>query len=163
MEKAVEKINKALTVISMSLLSIMLLIVIVNVILRYIFKSAIFWSVEISDYIMIWAVLIASVALLCREDHLAITALQDYLKGIPNIILKIINYLVCAVFGVALTYSSLLLVSVTSNQTVSSVRWLPMSYVYIIIPVAGLLIVLVCILKVIVAVKQQFCCIERRE
>lgn len=157
MEKIIQQLEKTLTTISALLMTIMFVIVISNVILRYVFISAINWAVEISDYTMIWSVLIASVALLCSDDHLSINALEEHLKGIPRMAVKLIIYMSCATFGAAFLYSSMLLVSVTSNQTASTVRWLPMSYVYIVLPVTGALIVLVCVLKAIITVRQQFC------
>ena len=157
MEKIIQQLEKTLTTISALLMTIMFVIVISNVILRYVFISAINWAVEISDYTMIWSVLIASVALLCSDDHLSINALEEHLKGIHKMAVKLIIYISCATFGAAFLYSSMLLVSVTSNQTASTVRWLPMSYVYIVLPVTGALIVLVCVLKAIITVRQQFC------
>lgn len=157
MEKIIQQLEKTLTTISALLMTIMFVIVISNVILRYVFISAINWAVEISDYTMIWSVLIASVALLCSDDHLSINALEEHLKGISKMAVKLIIYISCATFGAAFLYSSMLLVSVTSNQTASTVRWLPMSYVYIVLPVTGALIVSVCVLKAIITVRQQFC------
>lgn len=157
MGKIIQQLEKTLTTISALLMTIMFVIVISNVILRYVFISAINWAVEISDYTMIWSVLIASVALLCSDDHLSINALEEHLKGISKMAVKLIIYISCATFGAAFLYSSMLLVSVTSNQTASTVRWLPMSYVYIVLPVTGALIVSVCVLKAIITVRQQFC------
>ncbi len=157
MERLVQKLERTCTTVSAVLMTIMLVIVISNVVLRYVFTSGINWAVEISDYTMIWSVLIASVSLLCTDDHLSISVLEEHLTGIPKTMVKLIIYISCAAFGATFFYSSLQLVSVAGNQTASTVRWLPMSYVYIVLPAAGLLIVVVCLLKAIITVRQQFC------
>ena len=157
MERLIQKLERTCTTVSAVLMTIMLVIIISNVVLRYVFTSGINWAVEISDYTMIWSVLIASVALLCTDDHLSISVLEEHLTGIPKTMVKLIIYISCAVFGAAFVYSSLQLVFVAGNQTASTVRWLPMSYVYIVLPSAGLLSVVVCLLKAIVTIRQQFC------
>lgn len=155
MKTLIKLIGKISLIISASLMSMMLILVILNVIGRYFLQSSIIWSVEISDYTMIWSVFFASVSLLCFDEHLSITALADALPGIPQKLLKSVIYLLSLIFGVFLFYSSSQFVAQTGNQFSTTIRWLPMSYVYVVIPVASALIVLVSLLKLIITFKEM--------
>lgn len=149
MEKLIKGISKVLLYIAAILVFFMIAIITINVILRYFFHKSIYWSVEISDYTMIWSVFLASASLLCNDDHLKINALESALKGNAKKALKIVGYAIIAIFGIWLTSSAVKFVASTGNQTVSTVRWLPMNFIYIVIPVSGVMFTLICILKII--------------
>lgn len=149
MEKLIKGISKVLLYIAAILVFFMIAIITINVILRYFFHKSIYWSVEISDYTMIWSVFLASASLLCNDEHLKINALESALKGNAKKALKIVGYAIIAIFGIWLTSSAVKFVASTGNQTVSTVRWLPMNFIYIVIPVSGIMFTLICILKII--------------
>lgn len=149
MEKLIKIIGKVFLYIASLLIFIMITVVVVNVVLRYFFKSSIYWSVEVSDYTMIWSVFSASIALLCNDEHLGINALEAALKGTAKKVIKIVNYVIIGIFGLLLTYSATNFVLSTGNQTVSTLRWLPMNYIYLVIPFSGIMFTLICILKII--------------
>ena len=149
MEKLINGIGKVLLYIAAGLVCIMITVIITNVILRYFFHSSIYWSVEVSDYAMIWAVFLASASLLCNDEHLRINALESALKGNAKRAVKIIGYLIIAIFGILLTYSAVKFIASTGNQTVSTLRWMPMNFIYLVIPVSGVLSTVICVLKII--------------
>lgn len=155
MEKLIKKLGKALMYMASILIFIMIAVITANVVLRYFFHKSIYWSVEVSDYTMIWSVFLASASLLCSDEHLGINALETALKGTAKKVVKIINYAIIGTFGILLTYSAAKFVASTGNQTVSTLRWLPMNYIYIIIPISGFLFTLICILKIIVTLTKK--------
>lgn len=155
MEKLIKGLGKVLLYIASILVFIMIAIITLNVILRYFFHKSIYWSVEVSDYTMIWSVFLASASLLCNDEHLRIDALESTLKGTAKKAIKIINYAIIGTLGILLTYSAVKFVASTGNQTVSTIRWMPMNFIYIVIPISGVLFTLICILKIIVTLTKK--------
>lgn len=155
MERLIKGLSKVLLYIASIFVSIMIAVIIINVILRYFFHSSIYWSVEVSDYTMIWAVFLASASLLCSDEHLKIDALETRLKGTSKKVLKVIDYAIIGVFGILLSYSAIKFVASTGNQTVSTLRWMPMNFIYLVIPASGILFTLICVLKIINTLTKQ--------
>lgn len=149
MKKLINGLSKALLYIAAIFVFFMMAVIIINVILRYFFKGSIYWSVEVSDYTMIWAVFLAAGSLLCSDDHLRINALESALNGTAKKAVQVFGYIVIGVFGILLTYSAVNFIASTGNQTVSTVRWLPMNFIYGIIPISGAMFTITCILKII--------------
>lgn len=67
-----------------SILTIMLVLVFANVVLRYGFASGIRASVELSRLGLVWVVLLGAVVVLKRNEHLAVTEFSE--KLLPKLV-----------------------------------------------------------------------------
>jgi TRAP-type C4-dicarboxylate transport system permease small subunit len=128
----VMKVSDACAVL---LLSGITLAVTVNYTSRNLFHTGLYWSSEFSTYSMVWCILIVCCRLSWKNEHISITLLPDSLKGAAKKFNLLLIQAVCLVFTLVYAYSSLLLFLSASNQLSSTMRWLPMRAVYIVIPV----------------------------
>jgi len=115
--------------------------IILQVILRYFFHSANAWSEELARYVLFYVTMFSAVIALRKGSHLQV----DFLKSLlPTKITTILN-IACMGAGIGfllfLTKYSIILCSMTSNSISAGLK-IPMSYIYISIPVASILMIL---------------------
>ncbi|MGI5172358.1 TRAP transporter small permease [Treponema sp. OMZ 840] len=127
------------------LLTVMVLLVFTNVVLRYVFNSGIYWSEEASLIIVIWFTFIAF-ALGVKEDlHISINILP---KKIPSKIISVVGFLKYAVeifcggilfvYGIKLTRAG--------ASSVLPATGLSNAVSYLIVPVSAVFVVLFALL-----------------
>jgi len=136
-----------LTRITAILIAAMALIVIANVFSRYVLNFSLKWSAELARYCMVWAAFLGAVVLVHSGEHLAVDLLERGLSGISQKILKVIIILGSIIFFIIQTVYGIVLVHLTRGQVASSLRALPMNAVYAIIPISGLLMIFVSVVK----------------
>jgi C4-dicarboxylate transporter DctQ subunit len=115
----------------------------VNVVLRYFFRSGLHWSDEFIRYFMIWISFIG-ISLGVREDKLmAVDLILNYSSPGQQRVIKFINNILGAVFGVLLCYYGIQSVGTMSGSAqVSPALEMPMYIFYIAIPLSGALMTL---------------------
>jgi TRAP-type transport system small permease protein len=141
-ENLVEKANRCILGVSVFFLGATVVIVILNVVSRYLFHLSLTWSAEIARYAMIWSALLAAAVLVNRREHLAVDLVSRGLGVRARRGLELFVGLVSLTFYVLLGISGGWLVQRTSGQVVSSVDVLPMGLVYAVVPVSALLMFL---------------------
>ena len=142
MEKFIIILNNVFRIIIAGLIGIFTLIITANVISRYVFSHSLTWSAEAVSYLMVWAALLGVVILVNRGENLAVNAFVGSIKGKGSYILRLFISLTSLFFFIILTFYGALLVLQTKGQVVSSMRFLPMSLIYLIIPLSGSLMIL---------------------
>ena len=103
---------------------------------------------EFLRYVLIWASMIGSAYCFYRDEHLALDLVKDRVKGAAAVVLNLvieaaILFFVCYVF----IYGGFKLA--TNALNVSSVRHLPYTFLYSVLPISGVFIVLARVLKYI--------------
>ena len=127
--------------LAMVLLVAMVVLVFLNVVLRYGFSSGIFWSEEISLVIVIWFTFIAMALGVKESLHINVDILP---KKLPKVFFKsldcIRDLLVILIGGIMIYYGWKL----TLNGAKSSLPAtnIPNSINYVVLPIAGVFIVL---------------------
>lgn len=85
-------------IISGTFLIIATVIVIINIFLRYVMKTGIYWSEEVVTGLFVWAVFIGSAAGFKRHKHIGVdflvSKLPDGIRKVVNIIVDIILILI---------------------------------------------------------------------
>ncbi|OGP95838.1 MAG: hypothetical protein A2157_03860 [Deltaproteobacteria bacterium RBG_16_47_11] len=121
-------------------LAFQLIIISVNVIMRYFFSSGISWMEEISTNVLMTAFTFLSMAIGVKLDsHINVDLIPRRApQWITTVLLKL-KYLVLSVFGFVLLYYGLLLIMGIKGR-IASIPILPASLQFIMIPLAGLLI-----------------------
>jgi TRAP-type C4-dicarboxylate transport system permease small subunit len=108
------------------------------VVWRYVFSASIFWSEELSRYLMVWATMLASSVCLRRGAHMAVRFIHDLLPRGPRKLSSLVVYTaILAFLGVVFGYG-IILVSRTWTQ-ISPTLSLPMGLVYACVPLGALL------------------------
>jgi TRAP-type C4-dicarboxylate transport system permease small subunit len=121
-------------------LAFQLVIISTNVIMRYFFASGISWMEEISSNVLMTAFTFLSMAIGVKLDsHINVNLFP---KGTPQwvttVLLKL-KHLVLTVIGFVLCYYGILLI-MGIKGSIASIPRLPASLQFIMIPLAGLLI-----------------------
>lgn len=138
MQKIDKILVKALYYLCALLMLIMVSAVTAQVVSRYVFGNPYTWTEELGRYTFVWVTFLGMAVAVESKSHIALDLLETSLKGLSKKALQTINNLLVATFSAFLTYSGVQLVKLGMRQTSPSLG-LPMQYVYVIIPVSGVI------------------------
>ena len=125
-----KRILRLETWLSMSLLVAMFMLVILQVVSRYVFQSPLPWTEELARYVMIWMIFIASAHLASTGGHIVITVIDSVLPRAWVKWVAVLSYLIVAVACFFLIPSGWKFVS-RMFRAASPAMSLPMGWVYL--------------------------------
>lgn len=146
--KLIDRINRLFELIGMIFIVAMILIISSQVFTRYFFGVTPRWSEEVALMLMVWFAFIGISIGVKRESHLSIEYFVSLLSEKNQEIVKKIGHVFILLSGLFLLYFGGLLVKHTSTSTLPATQ-LPSSYLYIMVPIAGFLIFLYSIPKIL--------------
>jgi TRAP-type C4-dicarboxylate transport system permease small subunit len=137
------------------LMGIMVILVVYQVITRYIFSSPPPWTEELARYFMVWSTLIISAVLVFEKDHIN----MDYFVGLlPKKLQKPVNLasnLILTIFMGTLFFSGIELIQSSISVTQKSPgAGIPMYYIYTVIPFAAVLMFIAQIRNIIKGIRE---------
>ncbi|MGN0250997.1 MAG: TRAP transporter small permease [Oliverpabstia sp.] len=149
MKKIRNIVNKAVEYTSVFLIVVMVLLVLWQVIARYILNSPSSFSEALTRYMFVWLVLVTSTyAFGCRE-HMRIEVLLSNISGTVKKYINIGIEIITIVFSACImTYGGSVITRMQMVQTDSSLH-IPMGVIYSIIPICGVIIIFYCICNII--------------
>ena len=138
----IEKINKLLEKILILLMSVLVIDVLWQVFSRYILNSPSSFTDELAGYLLIWVGLLGAAYVSGKKEHLAIDILyqrsnlktQKVLNIIIDIVIILFAFTVLIIGGTWLSYTRFAL------DVKSAALGLQLGYIYLILPISGLLI-----------------------
>ena len=140
--KLIEKYEKVLDWLTSGILAALLLIVLMQVISRYVFNNSLSWTEEASRYLMIWGVLLG-VSLSYLNGYLI--SIETFVNRFPasvRKVVRVVNKLLSLFFTGILTAYGVNL-CILGAQMESPALGIPYLWIYLAVPVgAGLLFVL---------------------
>lgn len=137
-------LDRTLEFITCTLLMIMVAITTWQVITRYILNDPSEVTGEFLRFGLIWFSLLAGAYVVGKKSHIAITFLSDRLKDNKKLILDTIIQVSFILFAAIMLFGGAKAVSLTMAQTSPSLG-LSMGYVYLSLPVSGVLILFYCL------------------
>lgn len=148
-------IDKAVRSILVVLMSVIVLDVLLQVASRYLFRSPLGFTDELAGYLLIWVGLLGSAYATGERQHLAIDLISQkfnpthrkYLEVIISVFIAAFTIGVFVVGGTWLVYTSFLF------GQVSAAIELPLGYVYLVVPLSGILIIYYLIDNIIIYYK----------
>jgi len=151
MKKFQHKLNRVLEVFLVFLMTVLVLDVLWQVFSRYLLSSPSSFTDELAGFLLIWVGLLGAAYVAGRKEHLAIDIL---IRKSPPARQKLLLYLIHSLIflfalsvmvtgGVILMYTRFVL------QVKSAALQLPLGYVYIILPISGLIIMYYEVLHII--------------
>lgn len=154
-EKIYGVCEKILRYITGVLLAGMVVVVFSNVISRYFLNAAIAWSEEISRFMLIWLVFLGANLAYINDEHLGLDIL---VKAVPKKIAKIIFVLadilvLYAIYLITKGGYSLMMESWDWKSPATATTY---AYVYLIVPVSGVILFLQTIFKAVLHIKALF-------
>ena len=137
-----QKIDKVIEFLLVSIMSILVIDVLWQVFSRYVLASPSSFTDELAGFLLIWTGMLGAAYVAGKNEHLAIDLLLQKMKGakrrrlqiIINAIVGIFALFVMVVGGCWLVYTRFYL------GATSAALALPLGYVYLIVPISGLLI-----------------------
>jgi TRAP-type C4-dicarboxylate transport system permease small subunit len=142
MDKFQHKLNKILELTLILLMSVLVLDVLWQVFSRYLLSSPSSFTDELAGFLLIWVGVLGAAYVAGRKEHLAIDILiqrspparQKLLQYIIHSLIFLFALSVMVTGGVILMYTRFVL------QVKSAALQLPLGYVYIVLPISGLII-----------------------
>ncbi|UYF98668.1 MULTISPECIES: TRAP transporter small permease [unclassified Halomonas] len=138
-------LSKLITVLTSAMLAVMVLVAIWQVVSRYVLNDPSTFSQEFLRYSLIWITMIGGALAFHTKKHIAVEMLVNRFSARSQ---KMVRYLVLVLLilfsALVMIYGGIWLVSLTmSQQTVS--LGIPMGYIYLSLPVSGVLVFWFCI------------------
>ncbi len=145
-----DKVEKVILKLMGWFLSILIFIMAMDifaaVIVRYVLHTALNFSEELGRYLFVWIVFIGMARCVAEDKHVALDLLPYALKGNAGRMLKTVIDLLCMFFFFSVTRAGIALCEVGARQKSATMR-IPMNYIYLCIPVCGVLSIFFLVLK----------------
>ena len=142
MLKFQNKLNRVLELVLIVLMTVLVLDVLWQVFSRYLLSSPSSFTDELAGFLLIWVGVLGAAYVAGRKEHLAIDILiqrspparQRKLLYLIHSLILLFALSVMVIGGVYLVYTRFVL------QVKSAALQLPLGYVYIVLPISGLII-----------------------
>ena len=131
-------LNRSLEYLIAAILVFITALVFVQVLLRVVNQSLI-WAEELSRYLFIWLIFLATALGVYKKAHLSMDMLLDQVKGKTKRMLELFGSTVLVLFFACLGYYALGIVEIWLRKT-SPILGLPMITVFLALPVSTALI-----------------------
>lgn len=152
--KIINIFNKCLEVICIFIFAFIVVVGSYQIITRYVFNSPSTTSEELLTYSFTWLALLSAALVFGKREHMAMTFLYDKMSQGTRKILSIINEILVLIFAViVLIYGGISITRLTATQVTASLG-IPMSYVYVVVPLCGFITVLYSIFNIIEIMKE---------
>lgn len=137
-----QKIDKTLEFVLVAIMSILVIDVLWQVFSRYVLAAPSSFTDELAGFLLIWVGLLGAAYVAGKNEHLAIDLMLQKLKGAKkrrlqifiNAIVGLFSLVVMCVGGTWLVYTRFYL------GVKSAALALPLGYVYLVVPISGILI-----------------------
>jgi TRAP-type C4-dicarboxylate transport system permease small subunit len=133
----------AVRLLTNAALVLLVAVVLAAVAVRYfgVLAGSLHWTDELARFTTIWIVMLGSVVAFERGAHVAVDVLPDSLPSPVGRLLRVVAYLLGALFLAVLAWQGLAL-SLRTMRQVSPALGLPMGYVYLAVPAGAALMAL---------------------
>ncbi len=148
MKQAKQILDKILCVICAVLMAFMSILVVYQVFTRYVLNNPSTFSEDLLTYAFVWMSLLSTALVFGEQDHMKLSILADKVKGKSQIILSIVTELIILVITYIIFLNGGKSFMNVGAMQVSPTLHIRMVYVYAILPAAGVLIVIYCILNI---------------
>ncbi|MGY4024533.1 TRAP transporter small permease [Aeromonas rivuli] len=151
LEKFKRPVDKLLAGFTVTVMAMLVVCVVWQVFSRYVLSQPSTMTDEVARFSMIWVGLLGAAYATGKRRHLSIDLFVSNLQGAPKLINQLFVDLCVLLFaGSAMVWGGLTLVTkVYSTGQVSPAMQLPMAYVYVVLPLSGLIISYYCVLYIL--------------
>lgn len=146
-------IEKTLKYLVVAILILMTVVTFYQVILRYVLKAPTIWSEELSRYLYVWLVMLASAIAIRSKRHIRIDFFINKLGVKAKFVIEMIGFILILFFLFFLLREGISIVQSTFNAETYSLK-IPMAYPYMAIPIGTGLMILFAIEMMIRQIKE---------
>lgn len=117
------------------MLAILVMVIFMQVVMRYLFQSSLSWSEEFGRYLFIWLTWMSTGYAVRQHRHLRIEILSDFLNERGKIILNITAMIIWCAFGIFLVNKGWIITSLLWRRgQITAALEIPMAVTYASIP-----------------------------
>ena len=142
MSKVRKVTDKILEIASIFILSVMTILVVYQVVTRYVFNSPSSWSEAVVTYGFIWLAMLCGAYVFVKRDHMAMTFVLDKFKGTSKVVVEMVNELMIFLFAVGVLLVGGYFGALKQMTQADSILPISMGAIYIAIPIAGVCMVI---------------------
>lgn len=129
-------LDKILEVACILIFGIMTILVVYQVVTRYVFQSPSSWSESVVTYGFIWLAMLGGAYVFGKRDHMAMTFVLDKFHGRVKTIIEMINELIIVLFGIGVLLIGGYAGAMKQMTQADSILPITMGVIYIAIPIA---------------------------
>ncbi len=148
-------LDKAIEFVGMSLLSVMVLTVLWQVFTRAVLKNPNTVTEEFVRFSLVWLSLLASAYVVGKQAHLNVSLLSDKLEGKNKFILDIVIQSLFLIFAAVIMINGGIKGVQISMQQISPSLGISMGYVYLAVPVSGVIMFIYSALNLIDRINEE--------
>ena len=131
------------------LLVLMVVLVLLGVFFRYVLGASLAWYDEFASYLLVWLTFSGTVVASYRHRHIGFEVVVDRLQPRTRWIVDFVGESFVLFFQGVLLYYGWLLTRKMGDETAVSVVWVKMSWIYSVLPIAGGLMFLISLRRLI--------------
>lgn len=147
-------LNKILEVVCSVLFAFITIVGTYQIVSRYVFNAPSTISEELLTYLFTWLALLAAALVFGKKDHMRMSFIADKFNGNKAIFIGIVSELLVMIFAaLVLVYGGISITKLTTTQITASLG-VNMSYIYMILPICGVIIVVYSIINIVEYVKK---------
>ena len=109
-----------------------------QVLTRYVLKTPLAASEELSRILFIWISFLGAAMVMKGNEHIRLDVVKEYIGVRMSLILELFIQVLLFLFNSVMVVQGIYLMTITTRQ-VTSVTRIPMSYIYLIIPLSFLI------------------------
>lgn len=137
----VSKINSFLRLVIIALLWVMVVAVFLQVLFRFFLDQPLAWTEELARYLLIWITFLGSAYAMAIKAHIGTEYIQKFLSPFWNKLVLVVAAVLSIFFFLVMVQQGYLLAARSMTQT-SPTLLVPMGYVYMAIPISGVLLIM---------------------
>ena len=147
-------LNRILEVVCSVLFAFITIVGTYQIVSRYVFNAPSTISEELLTYLFTWLALLAAALVFGKKDHMRMSFIADKFNGNKAIFIGIVSELLVMIFAaLVLVYGGISITKLTTTQITASLG-VNMSYIYMILPICGVIIVVYSIINIVEYVKK---------
>jgi len=133
--------ENALEILALIAFTSLIFLTFLQVLSRYVFQTPITFTEEMGRFLFIWISFLGAAIVMKHDKHIRLDLLQEKVHQNVRSMIDIMVFLLIFAFSALVFFQGIKLVSATSRQ-IAPVSRIPMSYIYLNIPISAFFICL---------------------
>ena len=154
MLKRMQFLDKAMEYAAALLMFSLFMIVFIQVVFRYVIQASLPWTEEMARYLFVWLIFVTTSLCVRKQVHLGIDFLTVRFPDWVQRHLYILSLILSLIFSIFVVMEGYDLLSRSGNQ-ISPMLHIPMSFVYVVIPLSYATICLLLLVQIVQSLRNR--------
>jgi len=156
LQKVVQVVNRIEDGLILALVGVIVSSVFLQVFCRYVLQAPLSWTEELARSCLIWLTFVGSSLAIRAKGHFALEILVSRLSGKMRVLWNLVLLVIMAVFLGVMVYTGVSMLPLLSLQVSASLE-IPMSYIYLAIPIGSAFMLFHIFLLILERVAESLC------